>query len=97
MEHPFLNIKEWKPKNIVRLEDCKWIDIRLMGRIRSKGRHALHHKIWTFLLRERRVFGRALKIGLKQGCQTHRHRGPHESRGCLQRAKCNFSSLTVKE
>ena len=34
---------------------------------------------------------------LEQGCQTHCHRGPHQPHSCLPRAKCNFSSLTVKE
>ena len=34
---------------------------------------------------------------LEQGCQTHFHPGPHQPRGCPQRAKCNFNSLTVKE
>ena len=40
---------------------------------------------------------------LKQGCQTHFHRGPFELRGCRQRAKiilglnkCNYF-LTVKQ
>ena len=28
--------------------------------------------------------------GLRQGCQTHFHRGPHQPRGCLQRAEGNF-------
>ena len=39
----------------------------------------------------------------EQACQTHSHRGPHQPRGCLQRAnvilglyKCNYS-LTVKQ
>ena len=32
-----------------------------------------------------------------QGCQTHFHRGPHQPRSCLQKAECNFNSLTVKE
>ena len=27
---------------------------------------------------------------LEQGCQTHFHQGPHQPRGCLQRAECNF-------
>ena len=42
-------------------------------------------------------------VAVKQGCQTHFHQGPHQPRGCLQRAeiilglcKCNYS-LTVKE
>ena len=26
----------------------------------------------------------------RQGCQTHFHRGPHQPRGCLQRAEYNF-------
>ena len=34
---------------------------------------------------------------LEQGCQTHFHQGPHQPRGCLQRAECNFNSFTVKE
>ena len=25
-----------------------------------------------------------------QGCQTRFHQGPHQPRGCLQRAECNF-------
>ena len=36
-------------------------------------------------------------IVLKQGCQNHFHRGPYQLRCCLQRAKRNFNSLTVKE
>ena len=28
-----------------------------------------------------------------QGCQTHFHQGPHQPRGCLQRAECNFKTL----
>ena len=42
-------------------------------------------------------------FALEQGCQTHFHQGPHQTRDCLQRAeiilglyKCNYS-LTVKE
>ena len=31
------------------------------------------------------------------GYQTHFHQGPHQPRGCLQRAECNFNSLTAKE
>ena len=27
---------------------------------------------------------------LGQGCQTHFHRGPHQPRGCLQKAEFNF-------
>ena len=36
-------------------------------------------------------------LALKQWRQTHFHQGPHLPRSCLQRAKCNFSSLIVKE
>ena len=36
-------------------------------------------------------------IAISQGCQTHYHQRPHQPRGCLQRAECNFNSLTVKE
>ena len=42
-------------------------------------------------------------ITLKQRCQTHFHRGPHQPHGCLQRAECNLGlykcnySLTVKQ
>ena len=36
-------------------------------------------------------------VPLKQGCQTHFHWRPHQPHGCLQRTKCNFNSLTVKE
>ena len=28
-----------------------------------------------------------------QGCQTHFHRGPHQSCGCLQRTECNFRTV----
>ena len=35
--------------------------------------------------------------GLEQGCQTHFHWGPRQPPRCLQRAECNFNSLTVKE
>ena len=34
---------------------------------------------------------------LQQQCQTHFHQGPQQFRTCLQRAECNFNSLTVKE
>ena len=37
------------------------------------------------------------KKSLRQGCQIHFHWGPHQPHSCLQRAKCNFNSLTVKE
>ena len=30
------------------------------------------------------------KATLQQGCQTHFHQGPHQHRGSLQRAECNF-------
>ena len=33
----------------------------------------------------------------QEGCQTHFHWGPHQPRGCLQRAEHNCSSVTVKE
>ena len=33
---------------------------------------------------------------VKQGCQTHFHQGPHQPHSCLQRAECNFNSLTVR-
>ena len=32
---------------------------------------------------------------LEQGCQTHFHQGPHQTPGCLQRAKCNFRSVSM--
>ena len=31
--------------------------------------------------------------GLWQGCQTHFHRGPHQPRSYLQKAKCNFRTI----
>ena len=31
---------------------------------------------------------------LRQECQTHFHWGPHQSRGCLQRAECNLGLCT---
>ena len=34
---------------------------------------------------------------LEQGWQTHFHQAPHQPDGCLQRAECNFNSLTVRE
>ena len=35
-------------------------------------------------------------LPLEQGCQTHFHWRPHQPRGCLQRAECNFNSLTLR-
>ena len=35
----------------------------------------------------------ALQCSSMQGCQAHFHRGPHQPRGCLQRAKCNFRTV----
>ena len=33
------------------------------------------------------------QIHLEQGYQTHFHQGPHQPRGCLQRAECNFRTV----
>ena len=40
---------------------------------------------------------RSKSFDLDQGRQTHFHQGSHQPQDCLQRAGCNFNSLTVKE
>ena len=30
---------------------------------------------------------------IRQGCQTHFHRGPHQPLSCLQKAECNFRTV----
>ena len=65
--------------------------------------HLLHQALLTAFtlmsafLRLPPIPERCLNSSLFQGCRTHFHWGPHQPCGCLQRVKCNFNSLTVKE
>ena len=54
-----------------------------------KAKHLFRVWTWNVVAHTPLPVFETQQKGLKQGCQTHFHRGPHQPRGCLQRVECN--------